>query len=83
MGARRGPMPNTTRAHWLDRGPGEAVIDNNEIVNMIAFIMFVLGITFAFFGYKRCQNRRAKEEEQKAAAVAAVAAAAVAATAAP
>ena len=67
-------MPNTTRVHWLDRRPGEAVIDNNKIVNMIAFIVFVLGLTFACFGYKRCQNRR-KDEEGRAAAAAAAAAA--------
>jgi cbb3-type cytochrome oxidase subunit 3 len=57
-------MSNSTREHWLDRAPGEGVTDNNEIVNMVAFLVFVLGIMFACFGRKRCRNQQAKREEE-------------------
>ena len=41
---------------------------NNETVNMIAFLVFVVGIMFACFGRKRFRNQQAKREEEAAAA---------------
>ena len=61
-------MSNSTREHWLDRAPGEGLTSNNETVNMIAFLVFVVGIMFACFGRKRFRNQQAKREEEAAAA---------------
>ena len=66
-------MSNATREHWLDRAPGEGVTSNNEVVNMVAFLVFILGLMFACYGRKYCSNRQAKREEEEAAAAAAVA----------
>ena len=67
-----GLMPNSTREHWLDRAPGEGLTSNNETVNMVAFLVFVVGIMFACFGRKRCRNHQLKREEEAAAAAAVV-----------
>ena len=34
-------MSNSSSTHWLDRGPGEGVTENNEVVNLVAFLFFV------------------------------------------
>ena len=51
-------MSNATSesAHWLDRGPGEGVVESSELANMIVFIFFVVAGLFFFFGRRAYKN---------------------------
>ena len=50
-------MPNST--HWLDRDAGEGVVDD-ETVNLIVFMFFVLAGLFFFFGRRAYKNWKYK-----------------------
>jgi hypothetical protein len=58
-------MSNSSSTHWLDRGPGEGVTENNEVVNLVAFLFFVVAIMFACFGRKHLRNRKDREENEE------------------